>query len=135
VDGNGILRKAPDRLKYNNQDYHKSTKERETIGVWLAGRFIGKIGNVLYWFEPTRPIPNPVKFSWDWMGPKYIYKGRYGTMEPKTWYDWTVPYRQGTRLLGKDVEFFSKLTDSNKEWLLQHSPQHKKLYDEPFGRF
>lgn len=130
VNAEGILCENPNywtwrRHRYNS-DWKAIREERKVIGEWLNGRLIGKVGEVLYWFESTRPTPNPIHLQWDYnIGFRFIYwSGQY-------WREWLTPYRQGVRLQGKDVEFFSKLNERNKEVLLSNSPLIKK-YSGPY---
>ncbi|HVI41291.1 MAG TPA: hypothetical protein VM577_11585 [Anaerovoracaceae bacterium] len=124
VDGYGILRKNEDyRNRYGySSEWKKAHAERPSLGPWLQGRLVDKIGEVLYWFEPVRTVPNPLFFRWDHNGIEFLYDvefDQYGRMSGKRFY---TPYRQGKRLDGKDVEFFSKLHPHNKEALLRFSP-------------
>lgn len=127
VDGQGILRKnANRRNRYNNGEWNKIHVERNELGDWLQGRLIDKIGEVLYWFEPTNKVPNPLYFRSDYYGLEFYYDrqfDQYNRPYGKTFY---TPYRQGTRLAGADVEYFSKLYEENKDWLLRQSPLIKK---------
>lgn len=126
VDAEGILRENPERRRYYyNSDWQLIREERNKIGEWLAGRLVGKVGNVLYWFEPTRPIPSTVTLRWNYSDFGFVYESR------SSWFYWYTPYRQASRLLGSDVEFFSKLTEHNKEVLLEQSPLIKK-YSGPY---
>lgn len=125
VDGYGILRKNEERRRYYYYDpaeYKKDHAERQELGSWLQGRLVDKIGEFLYWFEPVRTIPNPLYFRWHHSGIEFLYNvefDQYNRMIGKRFY---TPYRQGKKLEGKDVEFFSKLRPKNKEWLLENSP-------------
>lgn len=125
VDAQGILRENPE---YKNRFFPKVNwnlikEEQKQIDFWLAGRLIGKIGDVLYWFEPVRKIPANLVLSWSHNEFYYIYVSR------DRWIIWETSYRQGNRLEGKSVEFFSKLTDHNKNILLKQSPLFKTYYD------
>lgn len=122
VDDHGILRKNP-KSTYSRSNWKAIVEERVKIGEWLQGRLVGKIGEVLYWFEATTSTPNPISCVWKWDGLYFVYQTKVGTSR------WYPRYRQGKRLEGKDVEFFSKLQDSNKEDLLKYSPQNKR-YDD-----
>lgn len=103
VDKSGILRKNP-KSKYNPEERAKKEKE---IREWLSGRMIGKVGNVLYWYNATTKIGSLV-FN--------FYYGRYESEA------WLFPrFIQGERLKGKDIEFFTKLDPFYKDALLKNS--------------
>lgn len=131
VDGYGILRKNENyRTRYQSQDWVAIRAERERISDWLGGRLIGKVGNVLYWFEPVRPIPSTVRLRWTYnadFGYVYFSQG--------SWYCWYTSFRQGGRLKGPDVEYFSKLHERNKEVLLDNSPLLRKYSGLWYGSF
>lgn len=135
VDGYGILcknKKYPHQY-FNRGDYNRMMAERRQLGYWLQGWLVDKIGNVLYWFEPTVTVPNPIHFNYEtfsfYYDPEFDQHGRL--LRRKTF---RAPYRQGKRLSGADVEFFSKLLQRNKDWLLANSPLKKDYRGFWYGR-
>ncbi len=115
VDDYGILRKTPSWRKESEEVAKKLQEEKVRIEKWLNYRMIGKIGNVLYWYNPT--VHRNYKFDW--------YSGKYN--EPSYGYGSglaypaEVRYIRIDRLSGKDIEFFTKLADIHKDILLKHS--------------
>lgn len=115
VDDQGILRKMPSWRKDNEKIAEKLRAEKVQVEQWLDKRLIGKIGNVLYWYNPT--VRNyDIKF--DWYGGKYNYPG-YGIFSST--YPVENRYLRGDRLTGRDIEFFTKLDQNHKDVLLKHS--------------
>jgi hypothetical protein len=114
VDDQGILRKAPSLRKEREEAYNKLKEERIRIEKWLEHRMIGKIGNVLYWYNPTVRSYND-KFDW--------YEGRYNTAYGTSHFIYPSDMRfiRGNRLNGRDIEFFTKLAPNHKDVLLKHS--------------
>ena len=115
VDDRGILRKVPSWRKESEELYNKLREERVRAEKWLNHRMIGKIGNVLYWYNPTvRSYSH--KFDW--------YEGRYNTPSfggGNFIYPLDVRFIRGDRLNGRDIEFFTKLASSHKNVLLKHA--------------
>jgi hypothetical protein len=115
VDDRGILRKAPSLRKEREEAYNKLKEERTRAEEWLEHRMIGKIGNVLYWYNPTvRSYSH--KFDW--------YEGRYNVPAYGTSnfiYPLEMRFIRGERLKGRDIEFFTKLAPNHKDVLLKHS--------------
>lgn len=115
VDDRGILRKAPSLRKEREEAYNKLKEERIRAEEWLEHRMIGKIGNVLYWYNPTvRSYSH--KFDW--------YEGRYNAPAYGTSnfiYPLEMRFIRGERLKGRDIEFFTKLASNHKDVLLKHS--------------
>lgn len=111
VDADGILRKNTSlREEYKKIAKH-SSEEKIKIEEWLAYRMIGKIGNVLYWYNPTVKS-HMRKFDW-WTG-KYNRTQTDGFMfvfEPR--------FIRNDRLSGADIEFFTKLLPHHKDVLLR----------------
>lgn len=115
VDDRGILRKAPSLRKEIEEAYNKLKEERTRTEEWLEHRMIGKIGNVLYWYNPTvRSYSH--KFDW--------HEGRYNIPAYDTSnfiYPLEMRFIRGERLKGRDIEFFTKLAPNHKDVLLKHS--------------
>jgi hypothetical protein len=128
VDAQGILRENEDRFKRSKHSWSNVLKERPAINEWLNGRLIGKIGNVFYWFEPTIPPAAEMRLVWD---KRYYHSDlelEWQYKVDKEWYPRYTSYRQTARFEGKDIEFFSALTEKNQTKLLEHSPLVKKYY-------
>lgn len=113
VDHRGILRKMPSWRQENAEIRKKLQEEKIQIEQWLNRRMIGKVGNVLYWYEPT--ILGAVgKFDW-WYGKYNDNLNHYGN------YDATTRFLRRERLNGQEIEFFTKLVPHHKEILLKHA--------------
>lgn len=118
VDDQGILRKMPSWRKDNAKVAEKLRVEKIEVEQWLDKRLIGKIGNVLYWYNPT---VRGYDIKFDWYGGKYNYPG-YGSFASSSYiYPVENRYLRGDRLTGRDIEFFTKLDPNHKEILLKHS--------------
>lgn len=115
VDNRGILRKMPSWRKQNEEIYKKLADEKVRIEKWLEHRMIGKVGNVLYWYNPT--VCSFVH-KFDWYDGRYNapYYGSGGLIYPLD-----VRFIRGDRLSGKDIEFFTKLSPNHKNILLKHA--------------
>lgn len=122
VDIRGIMRKMPSWRQENEELAQKLRAEKIQIEKWLDRRMIGKIGNVLYWYNPTVRYNN---YKYDWYSGRYNTPG-YGVTGVNSAtsafiYPLEVRFLRGDRLTGKDIEFFTKLMPNHKDTLLKHA--------------
>jgi hypothetical protein len=109
VDLRGILRKNPKYRQTNDINYQQLKSERIAIEQWLHYRLIGKVGNVLYWYDPTIVR---LSINFDWYDGKYL---------PSAFALNPLNFIKGRRLSGKDIQFFTKLNVHHKTTLLKSS--------------
>jgi hypothetical protein len=109
IDADGILQRPLYRRKRV-----RPRVDWRMLTQWLDQRRVGRVGEVLFWFVPTRPVD--VKITWNWDG-RLIYSVR------KVVDAGALPsYRQHARLARPEIVFFDSLPKAVQTELLKQAP-------------
>lgn len=162
VDKSGLLqRKKTTTSRFKKREIpERSPISKEKVALWLGNRKVGRCGERLVWFHPTRDA-NHVKVLWgkreyrsyqgqavvcSEYGLKYVVLHQDGSVMlrsllmpgmPRFWFQQThseqedtTPYRQGKLLTKDEEEYLLRLPTWTRKEILEHAPQHPD-YKEP----